>query len=322
MHKAYLATSFSKLAKLLEIIARLTTCVCCLCLVLLLMFSTSQSPDWAPPNRMKKLQLADIVSFAKIALTGRAAWATDCLSRPTSIEFVAFKVRPSLASSTNIICCLHWPPNSKPAWMTAFADLMNNLSFFRLPITLLSDFNIDLLKNSCFAEEIFMNFGLKHYIASPTRVTHNTATRIDHIYTNSPLCNMSGTVDLAIAHHLETYCWFAESAGASHERANGQRHKQVSFQSVKKINNGQAHSDLTAIDWSQALNKTTIDNATATFVNLFLSGWDSIAPLWSRRVRWKVNAWMTHILDLIHQRQFVYSQFLRNKTLEDQLRYK
>ena len=81
------------------------------------------------------------------------------------------------------------------------------------------------------------------------------ATLIDHIYSNRPLCSMSGTVDLAITNLLATYCCFAESAGASRERADGQRHKQVSFRSVKKIDDGQAHSDLTAIDWSQMLNQ-------------------------------------------------------------------
>ena len=131
--------------------------------------------------------------------------------------------------------------------MTAFTDLMNNPFFFRLPITLLGDFNIDMLKNSCFAEETFMNFGLKQYIASLTRVTHNTPTVIDHTCSNSPLCSMSGSVDVAIADHLATYCCFAESAGASHERADGQRHKKVSFRCVKKIDDGQAHSVLTAI---------------------------------------------------------------------------
>ena len=85
-----------------------------------------------------------------------------------------------------------------------------------------------------------------------------------------------GTVNLAIADHLAIYCYFAKFPDSSHKNVYRQLHKQVSFWSVMKINDGRAHSVLTAIDWSLVLNKTTCYANIATFVNLLLSGWGTL----------------------------------------------
>ena len=78
-------------------------------------------------------------------------------------------------------------------------------------LILLGDFNIDLLKYSIhqettdFLDEMIIRNLIPH-ITSPTRVTHNTATLIDHIFSNIPTENVvSGTLRTDISDHYSNF---------------------------------------------------------------------------------------------------------------------
>ena len=49
--------------------------------------------------------------------------------------------------------------------------------------------------------------GLKQLITSPTCVTQNTSTLLDHVFTNpSDRTSQSGTLEIGISDHMLTYC--------------------------------------------------------------------------------------------------------------------
>ena len=62
----------------------------------------------------------------------------------SNVEFVAIKA-DTPPKGTAIICCVYRLPSSKATWINEFNDVFNHLSMSNVPVTLLGDFNMDLL---------------------------------------------------------------------------------------------------------------------------------------------------------------------------------
>lgn len=74
------------------------------------------------------------------------------------------------------------------------------------PIVVCGDLNIDLLKQNCY-DYIFLleSLNLKNVLSSPTRITSQGESLIDHILCNSKLNASAGVFDVAIADHNPTF---------------------------------------------------------------------------------------------------------------------
>ena len=116
------------------------------------------------------------------------------------VEFVAFKV-VSQKTGPMIFCCIYRPPNSKSTWVNDLNNILNHLSFYSLPITLIGNFNIDLLDDNRFADELKINFCFDQLTKCATRVTTKSSTLLDHIYTNSYLPVQASVFSLGLADH-------------------------------------------------------------------------------------------------------------------------
>ena len=92
-------------------------------------------------------------------------------------------------------------------WTEQFIDMFNKLPSKNNDIILLGDFNFDLLNPNQEWENALNLLGLKQIINEPTRVTQNSKTLIDHIYTNntnkisSPL-----VIKSSISDHYPIFC--------------------------------------------------------------------------------------------------------------------
>ena len=73
-------------------------------------------------------------------------------------------------------------PASRVDWIHDFKAMMDNVAFESKEIILLGDFNIDLQKSNPQWTNNLDTYNLHQLIKSPTRVTHNSSTLIDHIY--------------------------------------------------------------------------------------------------------------------------------------------
>ena len=115
----------------------------------------------------------------------------------------------------------------KPPHQTGFTEKItanfNSLNVADTEMYVLGDSNINLLQNSKYILENTKNitknfpditadakkyiefcqtFGLKQLIRSPTRITCNSSTLLDHIITNtSEKVSQSGTIDIALPDH-------------------------------------------------------------------------------------------------------------------------
>ena len=93
-----------------------------------------------------------------------------------------------------------------------YNQLMAKMAGNKNNIFLLGDFNIDLMKNdidantSTFLDLLTSNIFVPHII-HPTRITPNSKTLIDNIFSNSPNFSegISGNITLSISDHFAQF---------------------------------------------------------------------------------------------------------------------
>jgi hypothetical protein len=111
-------------------------------------------------------------------------------------------------------------PNSAPKANLSLAisthnsiisKIISNKSHSKCAIEIASDFNVDLLNFHNHAKtneylESLLSFGLLPTITRPTRVTHTTATVIDHIFVkNQSKSHLSGVITTSISDHFPIF---------------------------------------------------------------------------------------------------------------------
>ena len=133
-------------------------------------------------------------------------------------------------------------------------QLMAKMAGNKINIFLLGDFNIDLMTNdidantSTFLDLLTSNLFIPHII-HPTRVTPNSKTLIDNIFSNSPNFSegISGNITLSISDHLAQFLLipmnlvYVPSKIYSYKR------------DTKKIDRENFLLDLLDIDWSSVI---------------------------------------------------------------------
>lgn len=90
---------------------------------------------------------------------------------------------------------------------------MDNLSevfSYRKSNIILGDFNIDLLKDTCYSKQLkrkIDDWGMKQLITKPTRITENSKTLIDLVITNNCNLKADSVIDNSVSDHnnIEIY---------------------------------------------------------------------------------------------------------------------
>ena len=97
----------------------------------------------------------------------------------------------------------------------------------------MGDFNIDLLRTGMHGPtsgymEGFNSVGFYPLVAIPTRLTSDTATLIDNVWTNNLRDRIvSGAVTVRVSDHLPIYVIVGGESGAAAEGEKGQRRRLV-----------------------------------------------------------------------------------------------
>ncbi len=112
-----------------------------------------------------------------------------------------------------IIGCLYRAPNANITTFTDdISDIMHKLSTLNKHVYLLGDYNLDLLKynkhqpTSDFIDTMF-SFSLIPLINRPTRITENSATIFDNIFTNCHNASnyLTGIIPTDISDHFSIF---------------------------------------------------------------------------------------------------------------------
>ena len=155
---------------------------------------------------------------------------------------------------------------------------------------ILGDLNINLINNIKHVPNGIKHYrefcslhGLRQLIKSPTRVTVNSSSLLDHILTNSTeKVSQSGILDLGLSDHQLIYCTRKTT------RAKYNKHKYIKVRSLKNYTKDLYLEALKKIEFPDYSNFDNIDDAYCDFTEKVISTIDKIAPI--KEIRAKNNS--------------------------------
>ena len=173
-------------------------------------------------------------------------------------------------------------PACRVDWIDAFTEIMDRVSFESKEIILLGDFNIDLTKANPRWKNIFDSYNLCQMVKSPTRVTQNSKTLIDHIYvsvsrnvveTCVPISNISD-------HYPVCLTWIKK--GAKIPKIG---RKTIKYRCFSNFNEQLFLNDLSVSPLAMVYNITEPTEALDFWLDTFNTVYDKHAPYKQKRVR-------------------------------------
>ena len=191
-----------------------------------------------------------------------------------------------------LVCTVYRPPNANTDWIDLFEDELSIAQTTGYEIILIGDFNIDYLNCS---NKKWLNliqlFDLKQLVNSPTRITQNSSSLIDHIYCSNPENIFDCFVpQYSISDHFPI-C-FTRKTNAKIKKTT---HYTSSYRCFKKFNEELFISDLTSDFNDFSLRNCHIDDDVATWYSLLIKQLDRHAPVKSKRVKTQhLPNWFTH----------------------------
>ena len=160
-------------------------------------------------------------------------------------------------------------------WYDRFNDMMDSVSNDYSEVIIMGDFNINLLEGHDKWKDMYESCNLHQLVNTPTRVTLQTQTLIDHICVSNPHTVIEHSVPVyGLSDHFPV-CLTWSKRGTKIPRCF---HKNVSFRSYKNFSSEKFLSDLSNADFSDVYQHTDPDSALAVWYETFLSVFDTHVP--------------------------------------------
>ena len=208
-----------------------------------------------------------------------------------SIEFKQFKCALILLS------CFYRPPDSTVSFFDGLANIVDSIVAENKEVHIVGDFNVDLIKKSTSESKqilhLMENEGFQQMVITPTRITENSRTLIDHHYCSHPEHVLSITSpSFGLSDHNPTILVRKQNANL---KSTKKAHFTVTYRPLKKLNADSLIKDLNEVPWTVL---DTFDNdpdeMLATWEALVLDVVDRHAPLKSVRVKsMKKPSWLS-----------------------------
>ena len=145
------------------------------------------------------------------------------------------------------------------------------------------------------------SLGLTQLISEPTRVTNDSKTLIDHIYTNNENNIQSVNVEkMCISDHYGIFC--NRSTHVLPDKNDD--HQTITYRSFKHFDESCFLNELSTVPWEIIENFETVDDILSVWTLLFTEILDKHAPIKNHRIKRKYQPeWLTsEILDLMKER--------------------
>ena len=172
------------------------------------------------------------------------------------------KLRPIL------IGIVYRPPDQSGFLDKLSSSIANAKSFDLYEAYILGDFNINLISKNTVSnsskryKEFCTLHGLKQLIESPTRVTENTSSLLDHILTNShDKISQAGVIDAGLSDHQITYC----TRKIIKEKFN--EHKDITIRSLKNYSEEAFVNALREVNFPNYFQFTDVNVAYEDFIS-------------------------------------------------------
>ena len=231
-----------------------------------------------------------------------------------SLECVWLEIKP-VNSKSFLLGNMYRPPNATIQWNENFEDCIENVLGEDKEIYLMGDINRDLLNNQIknVWTEYMEPFGLTQLVSEATRVTSDSSTLIDHVYSNCPEnVNSLYVPKIGLSDHFPIFI-----TRKMHNQPPKNVHFTIAYRSFKNFNEAEFIEDLQTVPWDTIKLFEDIDDIMDAWLDLFLQVVDKHVPIKQHRVKHKNQPeWMSaEILEAIKCRD-------RHKSLGNEDDYK
>ena len=242
----------------------------------------------------------------------------SCKRRPDleseQLECIWLEVKP-MKSKSFLVGHVYRPPNSGIVWNELFEDSIENVLREEKEMYILGDINRDLLNDQIKKAwtDYMEPFGLTQLVSEATRVTPDSSTLIDHVYSNCPENVTSINVPkIGLSDHFPVF--FTRKM---HVQPAKRAHYTIKYRSFKNFDENNFYADLQAVPWNLIHLFDDTDDALEAWNDLFLEVVDKNIPIKEHRVKHRNQPqWLTpDILDAMKCRD-------RHKSLGNDAQYK
>ncbi len=184
----------------------------------------------------------------------------------------------------HLICVAYRSPDyTTNTLIDLFSEQLTNAYIECEQITILGDFNIDLLKYDNHSKtwlEIMEYYQFTQLINEPTRVTEKSKTLVDHILTPIPeKMRCTKVAKIGISDHFHTIAVFKDSFG------NKQTHTSIKYRCYKNFDDDKFLNDLENALWVEIETIENVDEALEYWYKLFLKITNKHVPMKEKRVK-------------------------------------
>ena len=225
-----------------------------------------------------------------------------------------------------IVGIIYRPPNQNPRDFISDLDrLLSKISKANKLRYILGDFNLNLMNPNChqptseFLDLMYSNM-LFPLIMRPTRITSNTATLIDNIFTNNlNHVTFNGLLFTDISDHLPVFS-ISRDQYTDPDITTPIVYRDKSESNVLKFQN-----ELGNINWPNLKGHNDPSHAYDSFLNEYTAVYNSCFPLKKQTVkRGTLNKpWLSKaLLESIRKKNKLYKRYLRNPSPQNEEKYK
>ena len=253
------------------------------------------------------------------------------------VEQVFFDIL--LPNSHSITVGIFYRPSDQSKFLEAIFNDFNKLYTEKRELIILGDFNINLFYNGKYLldgnktslrdstathpllklyKQFLSDFGLKQLIKSPTRITSESSTLIDHIITNvHEKISQSGVIDIGISYHNIIFCT------RKIVKIKPGIQKYINFRSFKNYSAETFEEALKDLDFPNYANFNDVNSAYSDFITKVTKVIDKVAPSKQSRIKNNTQEWFdSEITEKIEIRDRLFKKFKKSKLHVDEKLFK
>ena len=203
------------------------------------------------------------------------------------------------------IFMVNWyrPPNAKLEVIDIYENVLQFLDSQCTNIIVMGDINFDIMNNkynSACVKYVNVNnlYSLEQInTCEPTRITHRSATLIDHMLTNNiNYVKKYGVIHMGMSDHSMSYLFWKGNSSKSEPR-------HISYRNINGIDIVKFKQDLKNQPWQNVIKCSNLNDAVCKWEELLMYVVNKHMPIKKKRVRQKACPWMnSHIHKLMKER--------------------
>ena len=241
-------------------------------------------------------------------------------------ECVTVEIKIKNCKNVVVSCMYRTPGGSVVDFNEEFKACVNKVKHDKI-LCVCGDFNINLLNCEHHLPtkeflDITQSYGLLPMIDKPTRITLNSATLIDNIFSNAHVKSTSGIViDDTISDHLPIYTCIELNVFVKQQvKVYFKLCRQLKGENIERLK-----AELRTTDWSNVIQSIDVNQSYNHFICKIRELFEKCCPLKQVKVnnKYKNKLWITTAIKTsIRKKKCLHKRFIKNRTPSNETKYK